>query len=398
MRIEDNMWKFYIYRILASLIFVTPIFVLFLLENNLTMTQVMVLQGYYAVIIAVFQIPGGAFADFFGRKKAIIYSTLFYLAGYTSYALGNSFFTFMIAETFIAVSVALWSSASSAFVYDTLAVLGKEADFKKIYGSVTALNYVMGGIAALAGGYLASAHGLRFTFWMTAIPVAIACIIPFLFVEPYAHKPSETSYALHLKEAAGYLWEHPKIKLFIIYCTVFIGIGGTVFYFYQPYLKLLKIDILYFGVIFFLMDIAAAVGSKFAHKLDRIFGEKIILYALPTIMALSLLFMGKLLLPFAAVFCITLFFSQGLFEPVVEDYMNRHIQTHHRATMLSFKNFSGQLLIAALSPFMGYAADLWSVQAAFLISAAIIFFDLIILYALMHIKTDFVKWTPKTAE
>lgn len=398
MRIEDNIWKFYIYRILGTLLFVIPVFVLFLLENGLTMVQVMILQAYYAIIIVIFRVPGGAFTDFAGRRKAIILSQLLFLSSWIFYALGTNFLGFLIAETLMGLSTALWDSASSAFIYDTLAALGKEDKFKKIFGTISAVNYLVWGIAALAGGYLASIYGLRFTLWATAAPVALSCIIPFIFVEPYVHKPSERNYLSHMREAIGFSLSHPKVKLFIIYSMILSGVGSVVYLFYQPYFQLIKIDIFYFGIIFFLMNIVAAIGSKFAHNIEKMLGEKTTLYFMLIISVISLLFISKLLIPFAVVFCIIMFFISGFSEPVLEDYINKHIQTYHRATILSLKNLAGDLFFSILSPILGYLADLWSIQTAFLISAIILFADLVILYIFMNLKTRYAEWTPKTAE
>ncbi|MBI2128776.1 MFS transporter [Candidatus Woesearchaeota archaeon] len=399
MRIEDNIWKFYIYRILGTLIFVTPIFVLFLLENNLTMMQVMILQAYYALIIVLFRIPSGVFTDFAGRRKAIIISQFLFLASWIFYALGTNFLGFIIAETLIGISSALWGSASSAFIYDTLAALGKEEHFKKIFGAVTSINYLVWGIASLAGGYIASVYGLRMTFWATALPIAISCLIPLFFVEPYVHKPLEKKYLAHIREAIRFSLSHPKVKFFIIYSMIFGGVGAAAYFFYQPYFKLIKIDIFYFGVIFFLMNIAGAIGSKFAHNIENMLGEKTTLYAMLIIPIISFLFLWKLLIPLAVFFPIIKFFIGGFSEPVLEDYVNKHIQTHHRATILSLKNLGGDLLFSILSPILGYLADLWSIQTAFLISAIILFADLVILHLFMHIRsTEYSKWTPKTAE
>lgn len=80
-----------------------------------------------------------------------------------------------------------------------------------------------------------------------------------------------------------------------------------------------------------------------------------------------------------AIFPIIIFFRGGIFEPVVTDYMNKHIESHHRATVLSLSTLASQLLATAMAPFLGWIVDAYSLRAAFLISAVILTINLLIL-------------------
>ena len=55
-----------------SLTVMSSIFVLFLQENGLSMTQIMILQSVYTGIVMLTIVPAGIFADFIGRKTAIV--------------------------------------------------------------------------------------------------------------------------------------------------------------------------------------------------------------------------------------------------------------------------------------------------------------------------------------
>ena len=70
--LKNNIWKFYIYKILRNIVFFVPIIVLFWQENGLSMTEVMVLQSFFALAIVFLEVPTGYFADVFGRKRSLI--------------------------------------------------------------------------------------------------------------------------------------------------------------------------------------------------------------------------------------------------------------------------------------------------------------------------------------
>src|SRR3989344_7269292 len=154
-KLDGNIRKFYIYRFFQAMFLVAPIFVLFLTENGLSITQVMFLQAYFYVILLLLEVPSGAFADKYGRKTSIILSSLFVFFGHLTYALGYSFAVFMIAETIYGIAVSLWSGTDSAFLYDTLKNLKREKEFKKVFGNYYAINFIFLGLGGILGGYLA---------------------------------------------------------------------------------------------------------------------------------------------------------------------------------------------------------------------------------------------------
>jgi hypothetical protein len=68
---ESNIWKFYLFKIVGAMELTISIFVLFLLTNNLSMTQVMTLETIFIAIVLLLEVPSGAFADLFGRKFSV---------------------------------------------------------------------------------------------------------------------------------------------------------------------------------------------------------------------------------------------------------------------------------------------------------------------------------------
>ena len=49
----------------------------FFQEHDLSLTQVMLLQAIYSIVIVLFEIPSGFIADVFERKNVIFLSTIF---------------------------------------------------------------------------------------------------------------------------------------------------------------------------------------------------------------------------------------------------------------------------------------------------------------------------------
>ena len=55
----------------------------------------------------------------------------------------------------------------------------------------------------------------------------------------------------------------------------------------------------------------------------------------------------------------------GLLQPVLGTYMNKHIPSERRATMLSVQSLAASIALS-LQPIGGFVADSWGLQAAFL--------------------------------
>lgn len=386
-KLEANIWKFYLYRVFSSIMFITPIFVLFYQENGLTMTQVMILQSVYTALIMITVVPFGIIADYIGRKKVLIANAVLFVLVWILFGLSYSFTGFLIAEIVAAFSASMWMSSGTAFFYDTLRELNKEGKFKKLFGNVISINYLMWGLSALAGGYMAT-HSLRLPFWATTIGTFIALLITFSFTDTKKYKHVDTHYLEHLKQAVKFSIKHPKVRLFILYSSLLFSIGFICYMLYQPYFKQIKIPLVYFGWIYLAMNLAAAFGAKSAHKIEKYLGEKKILMLLLLVMIISYFGISKELIIIGAIFPIILSFNAGLFEPVISDYMNKHIASHHRATVLSLWVLITQMFSTVLAPFFGWIVDFWSLKLAFITATIILIINLVILTGLFIISKE----------
>lgn len=376
--LESNIWKFYLYRIFNCLVFVSPIFYLFYQQNGLSMTEIMILQSVYTAVILFSVVPSGIIADYIGRKKLLIANSFFYFLAWTFYALSSSFWSFFFCEIVIALSTAVWNASGTAFFYDTLKEIGKEQSFNKLYGKVVSINYLFWGLSALTAGYIAS-KDIRLTFWLTAIASLISLIISFSFTETKRYKHGDRKYFTHLKDAISFAAKHVKVRIYLISSALFFAVNFVGYVMFQPYLEKLSVPLIYFGVIYFAMFLVAAVGSKFAGKAEKLFGEKWILLSLMLLLLLPIIGMSFEIALIGMLFPIIINFSAGMFEPIITDYINKNVGSHHRATIASLQSLLIEVLCTLIAPFIGWAADIYSLKAAFILLAVILGINLTVL-------------------
>ena len=118
--LQSNIKKFYLFQLVSGMMFFLPIVVLFWQDNGLSLTQIMILQSMFSIVVVLLEVPTGYLADIFGRKTSIIGGSFFSAFGIIAYSLSHSFYQFLIAEILWAISMSLLSGADSAFIYDTL--------------------------------------------------------------------------------------------------------------------------------------------------------------------------------------------------------------------------------------------------------------------------------------
>ena len=68
MSIENNIIKMYYLKAIQWFMVAMPIIVLFFQDHDLSLTQVMILQAIYSLVIVLFEIPSGFMADILDRK------------------------------------------------------------------------------------------------------------------------------------------------------------------------------------------------------------------------------------------------------------------------------------------------------------------------------------------
>ena len=56
----------------------------------------------------------------------------------------------------------------------------------------------------------------------------------------------------------------------------------------------------------------------------------------------------------------------------IKDYLNKHVESFRRATVLSLNGFFESILSIIIFPFFGYMADLYSITTVFLIEGILV--------------------------
>jgi len=148
---------------------------------------------------------------------------------------------------------------------------------------------------------------------------------------------------------------------------------------YQPLLLEMKIPLLYFGFIHAAITGIEVVFMNNFEKIEKIFGsrKRYLLWS-ALIAGICFVLLGLNDIVAITVLLLVGIGAFGLSRPVLfQNYMNKHIESHNRATVISTVSMLRSFSCAVLYPVLGFMVE-WSVRYSFMILGG-----LIIIFALL---------------
>ncbi|HNQ67735.1 MAG TPA: MFS transporter [Bacteroidales bacterium] len=371
--LKRNIFALYVIKTAKWFMLFMPIIVLFYQENGLSLRDVLTLQAVYSIAVIALEIPSGYLADVWGRKSTIILGAVLGTIGFAIYSFTSGFYEFLIAELVLGVAQSFISGSDSALLYDSLKNENKENQFIKYEGRVLAIGNFAETIAAVVGGFLAEIS-LRTPFYGQAIVAFIAIPAAFWIYEPSFKKDNIKVGFKHIISIVNFsLFKSKNLSLNILLSAVIGCATLTMAWFLQAYLNEIQGFSKYqIGIAWSVVNLTVGIATIFAYKIEKILGSKTTIIAILIIIGGSYVLLGITDL-FFIFFVIWLFyFVRGIATPVLKDYINRSCTPNIRATVLSVRNFVIRILFAGFGPFVGWYADIYSLQNAFLLSGIII--------------------------
>jgi len=353
-----------------------PIIWLFYEENGLTIADLFIIQSIYSVTIAVIEIPSGYVADVLGRKNSMIIGMFFGFIGMVVYSLSFGFEGFLIAALCLGVGQSFISGSDTALMYDSLVQLNRSNEFIKLEGRTISMGNFAEALAFILGGLLAEVS-LRTPFYFQVGIAFIGFLVTMLLVEPKTErlKDGKSKPWKNIKNIIHYsLRENQTLRYYIFYSAI-IGAGTlTMAWFSQPYFMAIGIDnTFYFGLLGAGLNLAVAIPSFYAHKIEENIKTKTLLIIILILICACYFTISYLTSFWGLLILLVFYITRGIATPVLRDYMNRHIPSEMRATVMSIRSFLIRILFASTSPFLGYVANIYSLQQAILFSGILTF-------------------------
>lgn len=369
--LRANIWKLYLLSAIATFGFAMPIMIPFQQEHGLTLQQAFLLQSIYSIVLVVLEVPSGYAADRWSRRNTIILGSFTLFLGMLTYAVTSGFGGFLCAEILLALGTSFHSGTTEALTYDTLLELKEERRYLKVNGLQGFFALGSKAVTSLLVGLLA-AVSLRLPFWADVTLFGSATLLSFTLIEPERHKLTETAHLRTMWRICTNALVHNKmLRSITILGTVVAAVDIQIFWFLQPYQLEIGLPIAFFGMTNAAMCLLGALAYKEAHRLGKRAESLSTLFAIAFGLLLTCVAISLVSSVWGLLFFILEGIAFGLFDPISSNMVNRLTTSDVRATVLSLRSFVSRIFFAMVSPFLGYAADVYSLSFAIFLSGII---------------------------
>ncbi|MFF0342593.1 MFS transporter [Kribbella sp. NPDC004875] len=358
---------------------------LFLLDAGLSVGKAFAANAFFTAGMVLFEVPTGVVADTVGRRASyllgtatLIGTTLLYLLLWRTHA---AFGWWAVVSALLGLGFTFFSGATEAWLVDGLHATGYRGSLDDAF----AKGQVANGIAMLAGsiggGVLAQITNLGMPYVARALLLTATFAVAWRSMRDIGFTPKqrvsvrgEMSGIVRASLRHGLL--NRRVRWVMLAGPFTAGVSVYGFYAAQPYLLQLYGHTGSYAVAGLSAGIVAGAqiaGGASASYLARVFRDRI-----RTLIA-AIVVSGVLIASIGLVtsFGLALVLLMGwgtmfaAMSPVRQAYLNSHIPSEQRATVLSFDNLLGSAGGVVIQPALGRTADVWGYGTAYLVSAVI---------------------------
>ncbi len=345
--------------IIAESMLFLPIWIVYLTDlRGLSLGEVGVMETFFWAVAIVAEVPTGAFSDRFGRRATFIVADAMGAAGILLFALAGNLPLLILSYVLWSGGIAFNSGNMDAYVFETLAAEGRQDDFPKMIGRITAFGAFATMAGSLIGALMAGLISLQAPIFAGAAMFVVAIPIVALLQEPPQRRSAiPLGYMQTMREGGRALRRTPHVALLILATTMFILAATAGMMLNQPFLQHYDVPIAAFGLFFAPLQLLAALGVLLVYRLPQLIGMRRSLTLLFFLPPLVLVIMGSIdhLGAFAG-FAIART-AMNSRAPLINDYINRRTNSEVRATVLSVRHLGVSIMFAVGAPIAGLLGE-----------------------------------------
>ena len=296
-----------------------------------------------ALCILITEIPSGALADTVGRKKTVFLASILMLIGVVWTSFIRSPIDVWVSNVFCMVAFSILHGAETSLLFDSLKQANREKEFLKIRGQAMANVYLVVAFCSLVAGFVSEIN-MRIPFILSIPGVLISCFLALKFKEPIiTQKYSFKNQNNLIKLSILFVANNKKIKWIIAFAVLILVSSKIWFFTYNSYFEEVNLNLFYYGLIFFLLNIIAWFFSKNAHFFAEKINEHLCATAIVLFIALPIFLMGSIV---SKIMVSMVFFQnivRGFLDPFLEEMLNQHLTQEKRATIFSIKSAAAKV-------------------------------------------------------
>jgi len=373
--------RYYAYKATKAVELYRPIMYLYFASAGLSFFQITVLEAAYNVTTVLGEIPTGYLGDWLGRRNGLIVGTSTIALTLLGLGLAGGLNESLTFPAFLGLYVC-WSlgytfrsGTEDAWLYDSL--VGDDRSFSDLRGRGESFALAAGVVAAVAGGYLASAD-LAYPFYAAAAVTGVGAVILLTVDDDGGDLADRTTLSASLDAVRAAFADRRLRSFLVLYYVLFAAATYLAFIFLQPRIETVAagyqlgdVETLlgwYYGAI----SLVAAAVTYRAEWIRSTVGLRSWFLVVP--LAVGLLLVGQWVLPVSAFLAFVL--VRGLSEATrvfASQYVNDRIDAVGRATALSAMSMVSGLAVVPFQLGSGLLSDAVSPGVALAAAGVVLF-------------------------
>lgn len=359
---RSNVRRMYLWRALMHMHFFAGVLVPYFTDwGGLSLNQMFLLQAWFFLWIFLLEVPTGAVADKYGRKASVVAASVCLITATAIYATGKGMPRYLLAEFIWAAAAAFSSGASEALAYDSLKASGDEHLSQRTLSRLSSFEIGAIAFAAPIGSLLAARWGLNAPLLAMLVPFTLGILLSLTMTEPpTGEEAARPGYREVLTRGVRYFASHKPLRALAFDSVTIWMLSFMAIWLFQPRLKELGVGIGAYGFVTAAMTLAQIAIMSGTERVERSFGgtRGYLLWSavIPGLAFLALPFATN---PWVAVALFVAIPAFGLSRSVlIANYMNKHVDSPRRATVLSTVSMGRQLIGVVLLPTVGLLTKL----------------------------------------
>lgn len=367
MPLSRNITKLGVFSFLKMTLFPMAIITLFWKDHiGLSLTEILVLQGFFSLSTLIFEYPSGYLSDRLGYRFSLNLASLLGICGWGVYLFAGSFTEVLIAELLLGASFAFISGSDSALLYETLRHQGEEQRYAQHEGRMIGLAQAGEAAGAIFAGTLYAFFPLLPFIIQVAVWI-LALLVTRSLKEPPREQAKQTM--SHLSEAwttIRYTFRgNPQLRATVLLTTI-LGLASYYpVWLIQPYMQQTGVPLAWFGPIWAGANATVALFSWLSYRFSLRLGNRAMALVLFSLVAAGYLGLALTHAVWGFLFYYLLTTMRGLQGPLLKAHIQRHSQSSNRASIMSLKSLTFRFFFICTGPAAGLAADRLGLNAAF---------------------------------
>lgn len=354
-RLKNNIKKLLLIDSVGNIMIANASWVALLAVRGFSMVEIGFAECIFHIASMIFEIPSGAIADVFGRKKVIVASRIAIVLHSLMMITVNSFSLLAVAMVVAALSYNLASGTREALAYDSLKQSNMEEKYDKfaandltVYSFTSSLSTLLAGVAIYLGYALA--------YMIDIVIGIISVVIAFSLQEVETDLQKETKikqrFVTVAKESIRFIKENKKMRVIILVNNVIGAVSVLILFFLQAKLPKMGLNNMILGPTLFGMGLGSTIGAKASEVFKKNnYRKSVVFSAICTMIAFSTVFIPNIIVVVLGGFIGA--FVDNYLEVLTDIKLNNMIESDQRATLISINSFVFSIIMIVLSPIFG---------------------------------------------